>query len=114
MEARGAWRAVFSPCVRRRSRRAMGQRTTILHAPSSGRKRQRVLPDLDPGNAMHPRKSSKRARLWFPHDKQRNALRSWGRKCENARTSERFRLCHSQKPGLTFPPSSTRQDPSYL
>ena len=51
-EARGARRAVFSPCVRRRSRRAMGQRTTILHAPSSGRKRQRVLADLGPGNPI--------------------------------------------------------------
>ena len=43
---------VFSPCVSRRSRRAMGQRTTILHAPSSGRKRQRVLADLGPGNPI--------------------------------------------------------------
>ncbi|MBP3589639.1 MAG: hypothetical protein J6J61_03600 [Muribaculaceae bacterium] len=28
----------------------MGQRVTILHAPSSGRKRQRVLADLGPGS----------------------------------------------------------------
>ena len=113
-EARGARRAVFSPCVRKRSRRAMGQSTGIPHAPSSGRKRGRVLTDLGPGipRQLHglksgeaklrilPELASHVCGIPYPHGSSAAPPHTWAEKCPPASRASDLRGTDASSPSL--------------